>query len=249
MAGEFTMEKIIQAIEDSRKEVLSNLQGIEKKVNQLDISMTNLAEQYVEMQQRVSKAEDDMADAQKRIKVLEKNTALLQSKLDYMENKSRQSNLLIVGVPEGSEGADTVAFLRRLIPDLLGRENFPEPLALERSHRIAGRNRRIDPQKQSRPIIVKFLNYQDKIKILRLSREKRELRFNDKRIYLFPDFSEAVQSKRKAFLPVKKKLQNLGIRYAMFFLATLSIDHGSTKLRFDSPREVENFVNEIQASD
>lgn len=53
------------------------------------------------MQQRVSKAEDDVADALKRIHVLEKNTASLQSKVDYMANKSRQSNLLVVGIPEG----------------------------------------------------------------------------------------------------------------------------------------------------
>lgn len=105
MAGEFTMEKIFWAIKDRKKEVPSNLQGIENKVSQLDTAVTNLAEQYVEMQQRVSKAEDNVADALKCINVLEKNMASRQSKADCMENKSRQSNLLIVGVPEGSEGS------------------------------------------------------------------------------------------------------------------------------------------------
>lgn len=60
MAGEFTMEKIPRAIEDSKKEVLLNFQGIEKNVAHLDIAMTNLAK-------------DDVADALMRIKVLEKD--------------------------------------------------------------------------------------------------------------------------------------------------------------------------------
>lgn len=107
-----------------------------------------------------------------------------------MENKSRQSNLLIVGVPDGSY---MVAFLQRLIPDLLGRENFLEPSAMERSHWIAMRNG-TDTRKQSQPIIVKFLNYLDKMKILCLAHEQKELRFNDKRLHFFPDLSEAVQS-------------------------------------------------------
>lgn len=141
-----------------------------------------------------------------------------------------------------------VAFLQCLIPDLLGRENFLEPSAMERSHWIAMRNG-TDTRKQSQPIIVKFLNYLDKMKILCLAHEQKELRFNDKRLHFFPDLSEAVQSKRRAFLPVKKKLQNLWIRYAMFFLATLTIDHSGTKLRFYSPSEAEIYLNEIKDSE
>lgn len=170
--------------------------------------MTNLAEQYVEMHQRLRKAEDDVTDMLKCIEVLEKSVASLQSKVDYMENKSRQSNLSIVGVPEGSEGSYMVAFLQRLIPDLLGRENCPEPSAMERSHWIAVRNGN-DTQKQSRPIIVKFLNYLVQMKILCLAHEKKELQFNEKRLHFFQDLSKAVHSKCRAFLPVKKKLQNL----------------------------------------
>lgn len=37
--------------------------------------MTNLAAQYIEMHQRVSKAEDDVTDMLKRVKVLEKSVA------------------------------------------------------------------------------------------------------------------------------------------------------------------------------
>lgn len=61
--------------------------------------------------------------------------AFLQSKLDYLENKSRQSNLLIVGVPEGSAGTDCSALIQDFMPEVLGVDQFMEPLCIERSHR------------------------------------------------------------------------------------------------------------------
>ena len=87
------------------------------------------------------------------------------------------------------------------------------------------------------------------MKILWLAREKRELRFKDNRVHLFPDFSEAVQSKRRAFLLVKQKLQKLRIRYAVIFPAILSIEHDGIQSRFYSPEEAEIYVNRIQVSE
>ncbi|KAK7944372.1 hypothetical protein WMY93_000100 [Mugilogobius chulae] len=139
MAGERTLESLFQAIQDSKNEVIGRLGTIDQSVNRLDNAMGSLVEQFTEIQQRVSKTEDDICDAEKRVKDLEKSVAQLQSKVDYLENKSRQSNLLILGVPELSEGTDCTAFVQRLIPELLGRENLIEPLRVERCHRIGDR--------------------------------------------------------------------------------------------------------------
>ncbi len=45
--------------------------------------------------------------------------------------------------------------------------------------------------------------------------KRGQLVFNGRRISIYPNFSAAVQKKRKLFAPVKKKLQVAGIRYAM----------------------------------
>ncbi|KAK7877257.1 hypothetical protein WMY93_032032 [Mugilogobius chulae] len=153
MAGERTLESLFQAIQDSKNEVIGRLGTIDQSVNRLDNAMGSLVEQFTEIQQRVSKTEDDICDAEKRVKDLEKSVAQLQSKVDYLENKSRQSNLLILGVPELSEGTDCTAFVQRLIPELLGRENFIEPLRVERCHRIG------DRQRAERLVQMKVLKY------------------------------------------------------------------------------------------
>ena len=235
------MDLLFQAIEDSKQQLLGRLETIEKTMTRLDVSMSTLAEQYNEIQQRVSKTEDDLNDAQVRIKTLEKTTALLQSKVDYLENQSRQSNLLIVGVPEGVEGTDCTAFVRGFIPELLGTDHFAEPLRVERSHRLGAR-REAAAATRPRPLIMKLLNYQDKVKILQVAREKKDLLFQRRRIFFFPDFSPAVQAQRKTFIPVKKKLQALGLRYALLFPAVLSLTYQGKYRRFHSPEEVEQFI-------
>ncbi|KAI4824685.1 hypothetical protein KUCAC02_013183 [Chaenocephalus aceratus] len=55
--------------------------------------------------------------------------------VDDLENRSRRSNLCLVGMPERKEGIDMCAFLEKWIPDL-GASNFPGPLLIERAHRI-----------------------------------------------------------------------------------------------------------------
>ena len=248
MTSEVAMETILQAIENSKTEVMAKLQELDKKVNQLDNKVTSLAEQNVELQQRVSKTEDEVSDAQTRIQKLEKNVASLQTKVDYMENKSRQANLIFVGILECSASINTTAFLQQLIPELLGKENFPEPLGIVRSHRIATR-KKDDLQSKPRPIIAKFWRDDDREKIRRLAREKGQLAFKEKRIHIFPDASEAVRAKQRALRPVREKLLALEIRYYTLFPAILCFEHEGIKYKFDSPKEAENFVNEIQVSD
>ena len=149
---------------------------------------------------------------------------------------------------EGAEASNTTAFLQQLIPELLGKENFPEPLGIVRSHRIATRKKG-DLQSKPRPIIAKFWRDDDREKIRRLSREKGELLFNERRIHIFPDVSEAVRAKQRALRPVKEKLLALEIRYYTLFPAILCFEHQGTKYKFGSPKEAENFVNEIEGGE
>lgn len=42
----------------------------------------------------------------------------------------------IIYVPEQAEGRDTVGFLEKFIPQILGNDNFTSPVTLERAQRI-----------------------------------------------------------------------------------------------------------------
>lgn len=94
-------------------------------------------------------------------------------------------------VAEQAKGRDVAVFMRQLLPSLLSKENFTSPLILDKVHRTPT-FRHQDTKAGSRPVLVKLLNFQDKVKILRLAREKKELVFNSVRVHIFPDFSTAL---------------------------------------------------------
>lgn len=106
-------------------------------------------------------------------------------KIHYLENRSRASNLPFAKIPESSEGHGILSFMSQLIKQLIGRENFPIPPAIERVH--CAPNFFHNDRDGSRPILIKLLNFQDKVKILHLAREK-ELVFKGTRICIYSDF-------------------------------------------------------------
>ncbi|KAL7395342.1 hypothetical protein ABVT39_014828 [Epinephelus coioides] len=140
--------------------------------------MLALNEQIAKVQIGVSATKDSVVDADKKIAGLLKTVGTLETKVDYLENNSRQSNRLIYGIVEAEEKNDTVAFVRRFLPEILGWDVQGDfPMQIERAHHISTLN-----TSRTRPIIVKFGNYQQKIK-----------------------------KKRKLFVLVKKKLKVTGI--------------------------------------
>lgn len=69
-------------------------------------------------------------------------------------------------IPEKSEGRNTIAFVNQLIPLLPVKGNFPKAAVIERAHWSPTfiSSTSFAP----RPILVKFLHFQDKVRILPL---------------------------------------------------------------------------------
>ena len=64
----------------------------------------------------------------------------LLQKLDGLENRSRRNNLRFVGFPEGFEGPDTLAFLRKVISQMLNID-LQGDLEIDHPHRTLARHR------------------------------------------------------------------------------------------------------------
>ncbi len=234
-----TLKSLMKAIRDSNDELtfhINKTTDIQSSLTKIDLSLSTLAEQVDEMQNRIGANEDNLRDTCARI---EKEIIFLKDKTDDLEHRSRRSNIKIINIPEKSEGSDTVGYLESLIPQLLGNDNFPSPITLERAHRI----RR--PSDRTGPIIAKFLNYREKDKVLRFAREKGAVYLNDKRISFYPDYSVEIQHKINGCNDVKKKLQEKNIEYAIRYPAKLRVRHlGGFKL-FSTPPEVQVFLTEL----
>ncbi|KAJ4923746.1 hypothetical protein JOQ06_014025 [Pogonophryne albipinna] len=188
----------------------SKMDPIQSSLSRIHNSLSSLGDQVNLLEQRVGANEDNVHECVARVKQLEKDNSFLMYKVDDLENRSRRSNLRFVGIQESAEGSDIIGFMSRLIPQLLGPDAFPTLPIIERAHRspTARQNSRASP----RAIMIELLNVQDKVKILRLAREKKSLDYNGKHISIYPDFSPELTRRRRSFDPVKRKLRELNMK-------------------------------------
>lgn len=223
----------------------SKLDNIKTSLNKIENSLTTLGDHVNELEQRVSSNEDEIQSLLTLVRKLEKDQAHLKERVEDAKNWSRAYNLRFISIPEKAEGDDIRGFMHRLIPQLLGVENFPTPPVIQNCHRnpaFLRENSRPGP----RPILVKFFYLQDKSEIMKLSRDKKELLYNGRRVHIYPDFSAELSEKRKQFNPLKKQLQERGCKYSMIFPSKMKVVHGGKTKLFCSPEEVATFLSELR---
>lgn len=206
---------------DQNRHLDSKVDPIQTSLNKIHISLNTLGDQVGLLEERVGTNEDNLTDLTARIGQLETDNTYLMEKVEDLENRSRRSNLRFIGVPESAESGDLIGFMTRLIHQVLGQENFSSPLMIERAHRSP--TVRQNPRDKPRPILIKLLNFQDKVRILRLAREKKQLEFQGSRIFIYPDFSAELTKKRRSFDSVKRKLRNLNMNYFIRYPSTLCV--------------------------
>lgn len=86
----------------------------------------------------------------------------VSNKLDYMENQSRRSNLLIDGIPE--EKGETSVGLEMKIQQMLAKnlDLDVSNIEIERAHRIG----QFQDGRRPRKVIMKLLKFKDRQRIL-----------------------------------------------------------------------------------
>lgn len=210
---------------------------IQSSLSSIQDSLTTLGEQVNLLEQRVGANEDNLQEFVARVQQLEKSNSYLLDKVDDLENRSRRCNLRFVGVHETAEGGDIVGFMCQLITQLLGRSNFPTTPIIERAHRTPSVQQ--SDGASPRSIMITLLNFQDKVKILRLAREKKTLEYSESRIFIYPDFSADLTRRRRNFDPVKRKLRDLNMKYFLRYPCTLCVIVDGKQQRFSCHKDAE----------
>lgn len=213
-----------------------------KAINDVKEDIQLHSQRIKETEERISQTEDDVTFLEGKVKKLEKTVETLYDKITEQEDRSRRSNVRLVGLPEKSEGSDLCGFLEKLLCDTL-KEGFSSPPILERAHRIGP----INPKSSApRVVIMKFLNYRDRETTLRSAR-MTEVRYENHRVAFFPDLSAETRKMQKRFDGVKTQLRALNIRYGMLYPAHLIITHNDKRRIFKSVAEAEEYVQEMGA--
>ncbi|KAK1904150.1 RAS guanyl-releasing protein 4 [Dissostichus eleginoides] len=89
-----------------------------------------------------------------------------------METRSRLNNLRVVNLPEGAEDPDTCSFLEGWIPEALDLGPLRCPIVMERAHRVGPRR---DSDTPPRTLIMRFLNYKDKVTVIKAAKAKKDI--------------------------------------------------------------------------
>lgn len=148
----------------------------------------------------------------------------LVDKLTDIESHSRRENIRIYGVPEESEqGSPTIIdFVEALLREGLQLDQA-EDFAIERAHRSLG-----PPPPSGAPprsILVKFLSFKTKEKILRKAWQQRGFTWNEKHITLDNDYPPLILKKRREYADIRKMLKDNQIQFQTLFPARLKVKY------------------------
>lgn len=230
--------KVLEGVEVSFDKkidpALKKLEACSSKIATLDTRIT-------EAEGRISNSEDTAAIHITKLAEVESKLEAAMDKIDDLENRSRWCNIRVIGLPEGSEGANPVAFFRTWLPELLKVGFKGGSVKVDRCHRALAR--RPPPDQRPRAVILKLHNFQDKVRIMQAARKTQPLVYNSAPIMIFEDFSAAVLRKRQEFYQVKQQLKERGIAYAMLYPAVLRIKHNGQEKVFKHPKEVAAFLD------
>lgn len=226
-------DKVLDAIAALQGTLTAKIDEVKIDISLIRQDFSKLKDRVTEAETRISNAEDALHPMRHTTEEMQRQIQQLNAHQDDMENRLRRCNLRFIGLPEKEEGADPATYLETLLLKTYGREAFSVMFAVERAHRVPARPP--PPGAPPRTFIAKFLNFRDRDKILKLTRERGNIQIGNSQIAVFPDFSSEVQRKRAQYQEVKRRLRTLHLKYAMLFPARLRVEEDGKVQFFDDP--------------
>uniref|UniRef100_H3BAH7 L1 transposable element RRM domain-containing protein n=1 Tax=Latimeria chalumnae TaxID=7897 RepID=H3BAH7_LATCH len=220
----------------------TNFEGFKTDLQSLHSSVNNLGTKITAAEARISMIEDENRLRDTQSQHLQSQLSAAVSRIDDLENRSCRNNVRILGFPEGVEGNNPCTFLTKVLPDLLGLDSS-DPLEIERAHCSLGPHP--PPDKRPQAFIVKLLRYPTREKILKAAQEKGRSTLQGNNISFYPDLSRDLQQKRQCFTEAHCQLLDCGIRYGMFYPASLKVTFNGVTSAYTSPEEVAAFIKTL----
>lgn len=193
-------------VETTLKEVIDRTEKLERQMN--------------DTQQRVSDSEDKLQRHKQSILHLLQREEKLTTKCEELASRARRNNVRIYGTKEGEEKNGMISLITGML-----RTSLNLPLELELSIERAHRSLMLKPRDSAPPrsIIIKFLDYRVKERVLRTAWQSGGVSFQGQRIFFDQDYTADVQNKRKQVRAVIKQLKEKKLKAVSPFPAQLKI--------------------------
>ena len=197
--------------EDIKTELKRELEDFSWDINR---KLTDTAKELATHTERIEAAETRLCEMESWN--MEANDALLQSlkqqrvlqdKLTDQEGRNRQNNVRIFGLKEGVEGSSVTEYIEHLLKQELSLPADTD-LQIQRAHRALVPKPGSD--KPARSVVVNFLQYTVKERILKEAWKKR-IQHQGRALYFNHDYATEITQKRKEYIGIKKALKERGI--------------------------------------
>ncbi|KAJ1155233.1 hypothetical protein NDU88_007968 [Pleurodeles waltl] len=151
----------------------------------------------------------------------------LQVRIEQLENYSRKNNIKLLKVPEGAEGANLKSYVVSLIKSVCELEESNEEIEkdIQRVHRDPFTRR--PNSTRPRKILVNFLTYHLKEKILTSALKQKSLRMENVTFEIRSDLSKIIMDRQWELGKRLDEFKKLGVTAQLKFPAFLRIMHNN----------------------
>lgn len=251
------LAEVLTELKALRSEFGSKLDGINNRLELMASSVSVLENSLTDIKREISANEKRIEETESRISAIEdrldrteseltmatKRIAHLEMKTDDLENRGRRKNIRVFGLKEGAEGTRSLLdFIHDTLPQWIGLET-EKSFTLERAHRTLAPA----TPNQNRPVLVRFLKFQDKEFVLRNARN-RDIIHDGSKISFAQDLSAETIRQRREFNDVKRKFLSMGNFRGFHHPCKLRVLHNGKIQLFSTPHEAEEFHRSISTT-
>ncbi|KAJ1207300.1 hypothetical protein NDU88_002691 [Pleurodeles waltl] len=233
--------------------ILQEISVVGRKLEGMDNAMVALTAETKSMRLEIAGFQSQISGLDQGVTTVEAQAASwaskdqellhLQSRLTDLEDRSRRNNIRLLGIPEGTEGADIPSYLRDMLPKLTD-ITFDPPLEFQRAHKLGPK--RQDGKGRPRPIIACMLHQGQARQLLKTARTQGPLRLGTLEKLLSADFSRETAERRRAFLSLRPRLRHLDVKFGLFEPARMWITKNGESRTFHDPEDLRIFLEGLQ---
>ncbi|KAJ1202679.1 hypothetical protein NDU88_006476 [Pleurodeles waltl] len=233
----------------SMDRILQEISAVGRKLEGMDNAMVVLTAETRSMRLEIAGFQSQISRLDQRMTTVEAQAASwtnrdqellhLHNRLTDLEDRSRRNNIRLLGIPEGTEGADIPSYLRDMLPKLTD-TTFDPPLEFQRAHRLSPK--RQDGKGRPRPIIACMLRHGQARQLLQTARTQGPLRLDTLEVRLSADFSRETAERRRAFLSLRPRLLHLNVKFGLFEPARMWITKNRESRTFYDREDLRMFL-------
>lgn len=231
--------KIESLSAELRKEINAVRSELHEALDSANQELKLQATSIRELTEGANQYSDRVVELESKVTSLSSQMKQMTDKVEDLESRQRRDNCRILGVDENFGDSRMERSVAKLLQETLGLDYTP---TLDRAHRsLLPKPRGGDPP---RPIVVKFHYFQEKMDILRKASTQRPIQYNNKQIFIYPDYTATVRKRRAAFKEARELLRSCpNTRFGLIFPATLKITAPNGELRsFDDPAKAKEYI-------